>query len=170
MFELEGTFKGHPVQLPCNEQGHLQLHQVLRALSSLTLSVSSDGTLTTSLGNLCQCLTTLIVKSFFPYIQPEVPLFYPNCFPLSYHHRLCLRVCPLLSYKPPLQIMKGCSQVSPEPSILQAEQPHLSQPILIGEVFHCIPSSFYLGVIGFFYGTALFLLSICCIYIACGIF
>ena len=24
-FELEGTFKGHPVQLPCNEQGHLQL-------------------------------------------------------------------------------------------------------------------------------------------------
>jgi len=24
-FELEGTFKGHLVQLPCNEQGHLQL-------------------------------------------------------------------------------------------------------------------------------------------------
>jgi len=30
-FELEGTFKGHPVQLPCTEQGHLQLHQLLRA-------------------------------------------------------------------------------------------------------------------------------------------
>ena len=27
-FELEGTPKGHLVQLPCNEQGHLQLHQV----------------------------------------------------------------------------------------------------------------------------------------------
>ena len=26
-FELEGTFKGHLVQLPCNEQGHPQLHQ-----------------------------------------------------------------------------------------------------------------------------------------------
>ena len=26
-FELEGTLKGHLVQLPCNEQGHLQLHQ-----------------------------------------------------------------------------------------------------------------------------------------------
>ena len=24
-FELESTFKGHLVQLPCNEQGHLQL-------------------------------------------------------------------------------------------------------------------------------------------------
>lgn len=26
-FEWEGTFKGHPVQLTCNEQGHLQLNQ-----------------------------------------------------------------------------------------------------------------------------------------------
>ena len=25
-FELEGTLEGHPVQLYCNEQGHLQLH------------------------------------------------------------------------------------------------------------------------------------------------
>jgi len=24
-FGLEGTFKGHEVQPPCNEQGHLQL-------------------------------------------------------------------------------------------------------------------------------------------------
>ena len=32
-FELEGTLKSHLVQLPCNEQGHLQLHRVLRALS-----------------------------------------------------------------------------------------------------------------------------------------
>ena len=39
LFELEGTFKDHLVQLPCNEKGHLQLHQVLRALTSLTLNV-----------------------------------------------------------------------------------------------------------------------------------
>ena len=43
LFELEGTFKGHRVQLPCSEQGHLQLHQVLRAPSSLTLSVSMQS-------------------------------------------------------------------------------------------------------------------------------
>ena len=30
-FELEGTFKGHLVLLPLNEQGHPQHHQVLRA-------------------------------------------------------------------------------------------------------------------------------------------
>ena len=60
-FELEGTFKGHLVQLPCN----LQLNQVLRAPSSPTLNISKDGTSTTSLGNLNQCLTTPIKKAFF---------------------------------------------------------------------------------------------------------
>mgnify|MGYP001851912454 CR=1 FL=1 len=30
--ELEGTFKGHLVQLPCNEQGHAQLDQVAHIL------------------------------------------------------------------------------------------------------------------------------------------
>jgi len=29
-FELEKTCEGHPVQLPCNERGHLQLYQVFR--------------------------------------------------------------------------------------------------------------------------------------------
>jgi len=64
-FELEGTFKGHLVQLPCNEQGHLQLDQVLRALSSLTLNVSRNGASPTSLGNLFQCFTTLLIKKTF---------------------------------------------------------------------------------------------------------
>ena len=54
------------MQHPCHEQGHPQLHQVLRASSNLTLSVSGDGASTTSLGNLCQCLTTtLIVITLF---------------------------------------------------------------------------------------------------------
>lgn len=43
LFELEGTLKGHQIQFPCNEQGHLQLRQVLRALSILTLGISRDG-------------------------------------------------------------------------------------------------------------------------------
>ena len=47
--ELEGTLKGDLVQLPCNEQGHPQLDQVLRALSSLTSNVSKDGSSTSSL-------------------------------------------------------------------------------------------------------------------------
>ena len=62
--ELEGTFKGQLVQLPCNEQGR----------SSLTLKVSRDRTSTTPPGNLFQCLTTLPVKDF-PYIQPKYTFF-----------------------------------------------------------------------------------------------
>ena len=46
LLELEGTLKGHLVQLPCNEQGHPHLHQVLRAPTSLTLNVSRDGAFT----------------------------------------------------------------------------------------------------------------------------
>ena len=41
-FELEHTFKGHLVQLSCNEWGHLQLRRLFRACSSLTFNVSRD--------------------------------------------------------------------------------------------------------------------------------
>ena len=34
-----------------------------------------------------------------------------------------------------LQALEGCSKVSPQPSLLRAEQPQLPQPFLIGEVF-----------------------------------
>lgn len=68
LFKLERNFKVHLVQLPCNEQRHQQLRQVLRALYSLTVSVSKDRVSTTSLGNLCQCLTAIAVKktSLYP--------------------------------------------------------------------------------------------------------
>ena len=41
-FKLEGTFKGNLVQIPYNEQGHLQLDQVAQTLVSMTLKVSRD--------------------------------------------------------------------------------------------------------------------------------
>lgn len=40
-FELEGTLKGHLIQLLYSEQGHLQPDQVFRALSSLALSTET---------------------------------------------------------------------------------------------------------------------------------
>lgn len=40
-------FKGRLVQLPCNEQRHLELDRLLRALPILTLNVSKDGVSTT---------------------------------------------------------------------------------------------------------------------------
>ena len=41
--ELEGTFKGHLVQLPCNEQGHAQLDQVVQGLIQPCLVFSLFG-------------------------------------------------------------------------------------------------------------------------------
>ena len=42
-----------------------------------------------------------------------------------------------------LQVLEGHYKVSPEPSVLQAEQPQLFQPFLIAEVFH--PSDHFCG-------------------------
>lgn len=50
-FELDGALKGHLVQLLGNEQRCLQLDQVLRVLSRLTLKVSRDGVSTACLGS-----------------------------------------------------------------------------------------------------------------------
>ena len=89
--------QGHLVQLPCNEQGHLHLliyylHLlVLRAPSSLTLSVSRDGASTTNLGNLCQCLITLIVKNFFLISNLNLLYFSLRPFPLILSQQILLK-------------------------------------------------------------------------------
>ncbi|KAK4815543.1 hypothetical protein QYF61_003235 [Mycteria americana] len=102
-----------------------------RVPSNLTLNVSRDGASTTSLGNLFQCFTTLIVKNVI--LIPSLNL--PSC---------SFKPLPLvLSLQALLKILKGCNEVSLEPCLLQAEQPQLSQPFLIGEVFH--PSDHFCG-------------------------
>jgi len=45
----------------------------------------------------------------------------------------------------PLQLLGGRNEVSPQPSLLQAEQPQLSQPVLIGEVLQ--PSDHFCGLL-----------------------
>jgi len=60
---LEGTFKGHLAQPRCNEQGHLQLDQVAQSPIQPDLECFQGWDICpTSLGNLCQDFTTLIVK------------------------------------------------------------------------------------------------------------
>ena len=43
----------------------------------------------------------------------------------------------------PLQVVEGCYKVSPQPCLLQAEQPQLSPPVLIGELIQ--PSDHFHG-------------------------
>lgn len=43
LFKLERTLKGHLMQLPAMHGGTYLLHEVLKALCRLTLSVAKDG-------------------------------------------------------------------------------------------------------------------------------
>ncbi|KAK4826819.1 hypothetical protein QYF61_011627 [Mycteria americana] len=102
---------------------------LLKALSNLTLNVAS----TTSLSNLVQCLTTLIVKNVFLMSILTLP-------------SVSLKLLPLvLLLQALVKILKGHKKVSPEPSLLQAEQPQLSQPFSIAEGFQ--PSDHFRGLL-----------------------
>ncbi|KAK4825808.1 hypothetical protein QYF61_002413 [Mycteria americana] len=109
----------------------LAKNRLLRAPSHLTLNVSRGGTSTTSLGNLHQCFTTLIVKNFFLISSLNLPSFTLKPLPL------------VLSQQAPLKILKGCNKVSLQPSLLQAEQPQLSQPVFTAQVLQ--PSDHFCG-------------------------
>ena len=61
-FELEGTIKGHLVQLPCNEYVNQQFHQVLKAPSSLTSGVCRDGASTRLSNYPATCAIPWLVK------------------------------------------------------------------------------------------------------------
>jgi len=78
-----------PGPAPCNEQGHPQLHQVLRAPSSLTMNVSSNEAPTTTVGTLFQCLTALSVKSFLLITNLNLLSFSQSPFPPALSHRPC---------------------------------------------------------------------------------
>ena len=58
-FELEETFKGHLVQLPCNEQGHPMLDQAAQGLIQPALKVSRDRT---SISGQCTDLSQVLWK------------------------------------------------------------------------------------------------------------
>ncbi|KAK4823100.1 hypothetical protein QYF61_025838 [Mycteria americana] len=129
-FGLEGTFKGHLVQPRCNEQGHLQLDQVAQSPLQPDLMFPGMGHLQPPWAT-CLCSTIPIVIHFFLTSSLNPPSFSLKPLPL------------VLSLQALLRILKGCNKVSPEPYLLRAKQPQLSQPVLIGEMFH--PSDHFCG-------------------------
>lgn len=73
---LEGTFKGHPIQLPCNGQGHHRPDQVAQSYcSNLTLNVFRDRAPSTSLDKPVPVPYHCHCKKCLPYIQSESVLF-----------------------------------------------------------------------------------------------
>ena len=98
LLELKRTLKAHSVQFPCNKQGHLQPDQVSQCPNQ-PINVPSVGVaFTTSLGNLFQCLTILIVKILFLISNLNLPSFSLKPFPLVLSQQNLLKI--LLSYSP----------------------------------------------------------------------
>jgi len=64
MVSIGRDLKDHLIPTPCHEQGHLPLHQVAQSSIQPGLEHFQGGPATASLGNLCQCFTTLMVKNF----------------------------------------------------------------------------------------------------------
>jgi len=104
----------------------LRYIKLLRAPSNLTLNTSNDGASTTSLGNLFQCPTTFIITNFF--LMSHLNLLSFSLKPLRFSLSLHALVKSLSVFHiSPLSILKGHNEVSLQPSLLQAEQLHLSQ-------------------------------------------
>ena len=78
----------------------------------------------------CQCLTTLIVKNFLLISNLNLPSFSLKPFPCPVA-TLTDRVPSQLCCRPPLSNWKAANKVSPEPSLLQSEQPQLSHHVFI---------------------------------------
>jgi len=99
-FGLEGTLLIIQFQHSCHRQGHLPLDQVAQSPVQPALNTAREGAATASLGNLCQGLTTLIVKNFFLISNLNLPSF---------------------SLKP-LSLVLSCHALveSPSPALLQA--------------------------------------------------
>ena len=65
LLSWKGPLKSIQSNFPAINRNTCSQIRLLRALFRLTLNISRDGTSTTSLDNLFQCLTTLLVKNFF---------------------------------------------------------------------------------------------------------
>jgi len=71
--------------------------RLLRALCNLALNISRDGASITSLGSLCQCFTTLIVKNYFLVSSLNLPSFSLKPLPLVLSQQILLKK-PLFEY------------------------------------------------------------------------
>jgi len=76
-FGLEGTFRCHPAQPPCSEQGHLQLDQVAQSPVQPGLGCFQGWGLHCLSGQPVPVFQHPHCKKFLPYIQSKSTLFYP---------------------------------------------------------------------------------------------
>jgi len=74
-FGLEGTFKGHLVQPPCNEQGHLQLDEVVQSLVQPSPECFQGWGIYHLSGQPVPVFHHPHSEEFLPYVQSKSTLF-----------------------------------------------------------------------------------------------
>jgi len=141
---LQGKFKGHLVQPPCSEQGHLQLDQVAQTPVQPDLECFQGCGIYQLSGQIFPVFHhPYHCKKFLPHKQSKSALFYFRSIALCHTSTGPTKKFVPIFLIDLLQVLEGCYKVSLEPSLLQAEQLQLSQPFLIAEVLQ--PSDHFCG-------------------------
>jgi len=71
----KGPYKSSSSNSPATGKDTFHQTRLLKAPSKLALNTAREGESTASLGNLCQGLTTLMVKNFFLVSNANLPFF-----------------------------------------------------------------------------------------------
>ena len=106
-FGLEGTLQIISFQPPAMGRDTFHQTRLLKAPSHLALNTAREWAATASLDNLCQCLTTVLVKKFLPCIQSKSTLPQFKAITHVLLLQTLLKVFPHLSYKPALKYWKA---------------------------------------------------------------
>jgi len=72
-----------------------------------------------------------------PHIQPQSALLQLQTISPCPALISPLKELPPLLFVGSLQVLEGCTEVTPQPSLLQAQQAQLPQPVFVGEVLPC---------------------------------
>jgi len=134
-FGFKGTFKDHLAQPPCHGQGYLSPDQVAQS----PIKPVFEHFLGWGIHSFSRQPVPVSYhphhKIFLPYIQPKSTLLQfktiASCPVTTGSDQKSFSMFSVSS----LYIWKGSNKVSPEPSLLRAEEPQLSQSFFIGEVF-----------------------------------
>ena len=128
---VEKDHNDHLIPIPGDVQGRKPPDQAAHNHSQPGLECLQGWGIHSLLGQPVQCVTTLCVKNFLLISNLNLPCLSLKPFPLVLS-TLTNSYSPSCLY-PPLQVLKGCNEVSLE-SLLQAKEAQFPQPLLIGEV------------------------------------
>ena len=129
----EKDHSDHRVSTPCCVQGRQPPDQAAQSHIQPGLECLQGWGIHSLLGQPVQCVTTLWVKNLFLISNLNFPCLSLKPFPLVLSLSCCKKsVCFLIISS--LEILKDCSEVVLEPSLLQTKQAQIPQPFFIREI------------------------------------